>query len=236
MTATMDEVIERFKTLHGHDLKILRLEQELLRGPAQLQEHVAAVKTVETKIKAIQDRMALVRAQRKILENELQSKEDKINKLKDQANEVRSNKEFMTFRSEIANTQDEANRLQNEILKFLEIDEQAEAKISELDVERGRKVEQTQAAQARIDERLSDVRQNRDDLVGSRGTYTDGLPVESLGEYERARRKLGKGAAILEGHYCGACGDMLTKNEVYSVQNRTRVVFCRSCNSLLYLP
>ena len=236
MTATMDEVIERFKTLHEHDLKILRLEQELRRGPAQLQEHETGIKAVDAKIKAIEDRMRLVRAQRKILENELRSKEDKIGKLKEQANEVRSNKEFMAFRSEIANTQDEANRLQNEVLKFLEIDEQAESKITELGDERDRKAEQAQAAQARIDERLSEVRQQRDDLVGSRGTYTEGLPKESLDNYERARRKLGKGAAILEGSYCGACGDMLTKNEVYSVQNRTKVVFCRSCNSLLYLP
>ncbi|MDJ0973791.1 MAG: hypothetical protein QNJ98_04980 [Planctomycetota bacterium] len=236
MTVAMDEVIERFKTLHEHDLKILRLEQELRRGPAQLQEHETGIKAVDAKIKAIEDRMRLVRAQRKILENELRSKEDKIGKLKEQANEVRSNKEFMAFRSEIANTQDEANRLQNEILKFLEIDEQAASKVGELNEEKQRKVDQREAAQARVDERLAEVKQQRDDLVSSRGDFTGGLPDEGLADYERTRRKLGKGAAILEGSYCGACGDMLTKNEVYSVQNRTKLVFCRSCRSLLYLP
>lgn len=236
MTATMDEVIERFKTLHEYDLKILRLEQELRRGPAALQEHHAAVKSVEAVIQKIRDQMRLVRGKRKILENELKSREDKVGKLKEQAGEVRTNKEFMAFRAEIANSQDEAGRLQNEILKYLDIDEKAEARIAELEGERQTKVDSAEAAQAQIDERLSNVKQERDTLVSSRTTYTEGLPEEGLATYERTRRKLGKGAAILEGAYCGACGDMLTKNEVYSVQNRTRLVFCRSCMTLLYLP
>lgn len=231
-----DEVIQRFKALHEYDLKILRLDQELRRAPASLATFQKAVEVVEAKIKKLQAATRLVRGHIRLRENDLASQEQKVAKLKEQANTVRSNKEFVAFRSEIANTQAEADRLQSEVLKQMGVAEQADAKIGELEEERARKAKQVDDAQADIDARQTDVRQKRDDLLSGRGTYTAGLPTEPLAQYERTRRKLDKGAGVLEGGYCGACGEMLTKNEVYGVQNRTRLVFCRSCNTLLYIP
>lgn len=231
-----DEVIQRFQALHEYDLKILRLDQELRRAPASLATFQKAVEVVEAKIKKLQAATRLVRGHIRLRENELASQEQKVSKLKEQANQVRSNKEFVAFRSEIANTQAEADRLQGEVLKQMGVAEQADAKVAELEEERERKAKQVADAQAEIDARQADVRHKRDELLSGRGTHTAGLPDEPLAKYERTRRKLGKGAGVLEGAYCGACGEMLTKNEVYGVQNRTKLVFCRSCNTLLYLP
>ena len=236
MTATAQEVIERFKTLHEFDLRLLRLEKELERAPATLVDRRAAVDVTQKKIDRLAASVRTLRAQMRGRETELKTHEQKIDRLKEQSSEVRSNKEFVAFRSEIANSQGEADRVSNEILKIMEVVEQADAKITEFEAERSRREELVAATKAEIDLRQADVRERRDALLTERPKHNEGLPKEPLELYEKTRRKTGKGAAILEGDYCGACGDMLTKNEVYAVQNRTRIVFCRSCTAMLYLP
>ncbi len=233
MTATMHEVIERFRTLHEFDLKILRLDKELNRAPAALRDHRKSVAAVDAKIKAVDDSTKIVKAQIKLRENDLKFKEDKVTKLKEQSSEVRSNKEFVAFKSEIANAQGECDRLQGEILKILAVVEQADAKIAELQEERQRQVEKVDAAQGEIDSKLAEVKQQRETLLGERSTYLEGLPDEQLKQYERVRTARGRGAAMIEGQYCGACGEPQTRNDVYAVQNRARIVNCRACNVML---
>lgn len=236
MTETTAEIIDRFKALYAFDLQILRLEQDLTRSPGRLQEHRKAEQAVAAKIKMLTDKAAVLRAQAKIRENELKTREDKVAKLKEQSSEVRTNKEFVAFRAEIANMQDEVDSLQGEILKIMDVLEQADAKIAEFEQERTAIQERAAKTQADIDTRLADVRAKRDGLLEERKTMIEGLPKEQFVFYERTRSKRGKGGALIEGNYCGGCGDMLTRNDVYAVQNKTRLVACKNCNAYLFTP
>ncbi len=236
MTLTSQEAIERFQALHAFDLKILRLERELDRVPAALEEHQQAIAKLVAAMKVENTKLTVLRHQIKLRETDLKTKEEKQAKLKEQSSEVRTNKEFVAFRSEIANTQDEIDRLQGEILKILEVVEAKDSKQAELTAEQERIEARIDEKRTEMEGRLADVKAERDGLEKDRVGMTDGLPEEPLRMYERTRSKRGQGAATLEGAYCGACGDMLVRNEVYAVQNRTRIVFCRSCTSLLLLP
>ncbi len=233
MTATMNEVIEKFRALQEFDLKILRLDKELSRAPAALKDHRKSVTEVDGKIKAVDDRAKILKAQIKLRENDLKFKEQKIAKLKEQSSEVRSNKEFVAFKSEIANAQGECDRLQGEILKILAVVEQADAKIGELNEERQRQVDRVTATQGEIDSKQADIKQQREALLAERPKYLEGLPEEHLRQYERVRKARGRGASSLEGQYCRACGEPQTRNDVYAVQNRARIVYCRACNVML---
>jgi len=236
MTTEWKEVLERLIALQGLDSKITRLNQQLNRAPRELKGREAAMAGLDAKIKKLTDRSRILKSQILLREHELKSHESKIGRLKEQASEVRTNKEFVAFRSEIANSQGECDRLQGEILKILDVVEQAEAKIAEYAAERQHEVEMGERAQGEIDSKLADVRARRDGLLAERPRCMEDIPKETREIYERVHRARGRGMAAIEGAYCSACGDVQTKNDQYAVQNRTRLVYCGGCNRILYQP
>lgn len=236
MTTEWNEVLDKLLELMRLDLKIARLDQAMARAPAELKNRRAAVVGIEEKAKQVSDRVKLLKAQILLRENERKSHQQKIDKLKGQASEVRSNKEFVAFRSEISNTQGEVDRLDGEILKILEVVEQAEAKLAEFEGEKGREQELADKAQADIDEKQADVRAKRDGLLKDRPPLLEALPKEPREIYERVREARGRAMSALEGEFCSACGERQTRNDVYLVQNRSRLVVCRACNRILFQP
>lgn len=236
MTTEWNDVLERLLALQALDSKITRLEQQLGRAPRALQDRTSAIDAIDAKIKKVEERTRLLRAQMLLRENELKSNEAKINRFKEQAGEVRTNKEFVAFRSEIANVQGECDRLQNEILKILEVVEQADAKVEEFKTERGHEVEMADKARAEIDEKQADARAKLEGLQKDRPGLVDGIPKETMLVYQKVHDARGRGMSPIEGAYCSACGEVQTRNDVYAVQNRTRPVQCGGCNRFLYQP
>jgi len=236
MTTEWKEVLERLIALQGLDSRITRLNQRLGRAPRELKGREAAMAGLDSKIKKLVDRTRILKSQILLREHELKTYENKIGKLKEQASEVRTNKEFVAFRSEIANVQGECDRLQSEILKILDVVELADSRVAEYGAERQHEVEMGEKAQSAIDSQLSDVRATRDGLLAERPPLLEGIPKEPLEHYERVYKARGRGMSALEGAYCTACGDVQTKNDQYAVQNRTRPVYCGGCNRVLYQP
>ena len=233
MTTATREIVDKLLALQAHDLEILVLQRELDDAPVRLEGFQEQLDAVDQKAKAFQDRVAVLRAQIKLRENELKSVEQKIERLKVQSSEVKTNKEFVAFRSEMANYQGDADRLQGEILKILDVVEQAGKRVDELKEERAKIDEKVAAARARVDGELSGVRERRDALLARRGEFTEGIPSEPLQLYERVRRVRGDAVARMEGEYCSGCMEHLTRNEVISIQNAARLVQCRGCQRIL---
>jgi predicted nucleic acid-binding Zn-ribbon protein len=236
MTTEWNEALEKLLELQRLDLKIARLNQTLTRAPAEVKTRAASVAELDGKAKMVTDRTKLLKTQLAVRENERKTNLGKIDKLKEQASEVRSNKEFVAFRAEISNVQNELDRLDNEMLKIMDVVEQAEAKVAEFEGERDRENELAQKAQAEVDEKLADVRAKRDGLLADRPALLEGIPKEQLGLYEKVHQARGRGMSALEGAYCSACGEGQTRNDVYAVQNRTRPVLCVGCSRILFQP
>jgi hypothetical protein len=236
MTTEWTEVLDRFLALQSLDSKLRRMDQQLTRMPAEFAQRNKAVAEIDAKIKKLTDRTKVLRAQVMLRENELKGHEKKIQRLTEQVSELRTNKEYVASRSEIANVQGECDRLQNEVLKILDVVEQADAKVEELQVERQRELDRAEQVKTQMAERLENVRLDREALATTRPKALEGIPKEQLEIYERARKARGYAMAALEGAYCGGCGENQTKNDVYAVQNRTRPVLCRGCNRILYQP
>jgi predicted nucleic acid-binding Zn-ribbon protein len=234
MTTEWNEVLEKLLELQGLDLKIARLNQTLTRAPAEVKTRAAAVVAIDGQTGQFTQRVKLLKAQIMLRENERKTHLAKIEKLKEQASEVRSNKEFVAFRSEISNSQSDLDRIDNEVLKIMDVVEQAEAKVAEFDEQRSHEQGASDKAQAEIDEKLSDVRAQRDGFLKDRPAILAGIPKEQFLLYEKVHLARGRGMASLEGSYCSSCGEGQTRNDVYAVQNRTRLVACSSCSRILY--
>ena len=126
--------------------------------------------------------MSILRAQILLRENELKTHERKITRLKEQASEVRTNKEFVAFRSEIANEQAECDRLSNEVLKILDVVEQAEKKVDELQTERQRELDLAAQSRREIETKLESVKTEREERIKNRPELLAGKDLQQGGE------------------------------------------------------
>jgi predicted nucleic acid-binding Zn-ribbon protein len=235
-TQPLRELFDRLKALDVLDQHVRRLETELDKGPKAVAEQTAQVAALTAQIKSFEDKTKVLKAQIRMRENDLKAHEAKIAKLKDQSGQVKNNKEFMAFRAEIANAQAEADRLQGEVLKILDVVQQAEKKVVELGQQRAQAQVKLDAAKAHMDGLLANVKAERDHLLGERPAKLQGIPPETLDLYERARRSRGDALARVEVEYCSGCQERLTRNDIYAVENVTRVVSCKGCNRILCVP
>ncbi len=235
MMPTTDDLIQRLLSLSALDARIRDLNERLEKAPAAVAEREAAAKALEEKAAQVRAKLLQLRAQRRLRDAEVRGLDAKLTKLKAQSGSVRSNKEFVAFRSELANAQAESDRLQGEILKMIEVEEQADARIRQLDEQRDAERARAEALRAATLAQLGDVRAERDALARERADHVAGLPKDALQTYERCLQARGSGMAHLEGEYCGGCGALATRNDVYAVQNRSRLVPCKACNRILYL-
>jgi len=233
MTTSFREVVERLKSLHDLDASIQRLDREIREGPAKLAGLKEQVREIEAKKKLVTDRILVLRAQIKLRENELKGTEQKIERVKTQASEVKTNKEFVAYRAELSNFQSEADRIQNEVLKILDVVEQADAKVASLDEDRARVQAKIDDAQRALDDSLEGVKKRRAELLAQRPERLEGIAREPLEVYERIHASRGDALAVLDGEYCSACMERLTRNDVFAVQNCSRLIQCRGCNRIL---
>jgi predicted nucleic acid-binding Zn-ribbon protein len=233
MTTSFQEVVEQLRALHDLDVSIQRLEREIRQGPAKLAGFEGQIRAIEKKKKLVDDRLVILRAQIRLRENELKATDLKIERVKTQASEVKTNKEFVAYRAELSNFQGDADRISGEVLKILDVVEQAEKKIAELSADQARIKEKIDAAQKALDDSLEGVKAQRDELLTQRPERREGIPKEPLAIYERIHGSRGNALALLDGEYCSACMERLTRNDAFAVQNRNRLVQCRGCNRIL---
>jgi uncharacterized protein len=230
------ELFDRLKALDVLDQRVRHLDEQLAKGPKAVADQTAAVASLATQMKTLDDKAKVLKAQIRLRENDLKGHELKIAKLKDQSGQVKNNKEFMAFRAEIANAQAEADRLQGEVLKILDVVQQAEKKVQELGGQKAVAQGKLDEGKAKMDVLLHDVKAERDHLLGERPSRLQGVPPETMDLYERALRSRGNALAAVEVEYCSGCQERLTRNDIYAVENMTRVVSCKGCNRILCAP
>jgi predicted nucleic acid-binding Zn-ribbon protein len=111
--------------------------------------------------------------------------------------------------------------------------QQADTKVAELAAQKAAAQKKLDEARAKVDGTLAHVKHERDSLRAQRSERTAGIPPETLEVYERGRKSRGDALATVEGEYCSGCGERQTRNDLYAVENRTRIVTCKGCNRIL---
>lgn len=234
MSMTPREVIERLKDLQELDRRLATLDKEITGGPKAVESFARAVAAAEARMAQIEERLKLLRAQVKLRENEGKTAQARVDRLNEQARTVKTNKEFTAIRSEIANAKIEVSRLDDEILKIMQAVEEHEKTLGAAREDRAREQRRLDAERAKVDSALDGLRRSRADQAQGRPALTSGLPAEALSVYERVQRARGDAVVPLEIDYCSGCMERLTRNDVFAVQNASRLVSCKSCGRILY--
>lgn len=224
------------RQLHRVHQQLADLRDRLDRGPRKVKACEANVARLSAELDAAREaaQQAKMTGDRKQLD--LKTGEQKIVDYRAKLNTAASNKEYQTLLEQIAAAEMANSVLSDEILEgFDKIDAldtvsktaESRFRIGSEDLEKTRSAVQEDAIVIK-----DDITRLEIELVDSETA----LPTNFKVDYERVVRNKGADAlATVEDGVCTGCGQQITLNMQSELQ-LSKLIFCRSCGCLLYLP
>lgn len=232
----MSVTAESLRRLHGILRQLADAQGRLDRGPKKVKASELNVERLEEEHGKAKEE--LQRLQLKSSEQELQLKEreGRILDLKGKMNSCSNNKEYQALVEQIAADEQASSVLSDEILEFFETVNTQQEVVNAAE-------ENVQTAKQELESLKGKVSGEHANLVSevarlsaelSKAEST--LPSDIKPNYERMARATGEDAmAPVEGEVCGGCYQTLTPNMLNELA-LSRIVFCKSCGRLLYMP
>jgi len=224
------------RTLHRMHRQLADLADQRAAGPRAVAARTRQVQAAEAKKAAAADELkkAKVAADQKQLQ--LKSAESKILDLERKLNACKTNREYQTLRDQIAADRMATQVLEDEIIEALERIDALKPAVPAADVEidAARKGLAEAEAKMRAESgRLeAEVARVRADLVAAEKDLADDVREK----YDRlVKQKAADAMAAVDGDTCGGCYQQITGN-MLSEMMLGKIIACRSCGRLLYLP
>ncbi|MCE9630790.1 MAG: phospholipase [Planctomycetia bacterium] len=224
------------RTLHRMHQQLADLAEQLAAGPRAVAARTKQVQAADAKKAAAQDdiKKAKMAADQKQLQ--LKSAEAKILDLEAKLNACKTNREYQTLGDQIAADKMATKVLEDEIIEALERIDALKPAVpaAEAEIDAAKKLlaaaqEKVQAETGRLELELARI---KGDLQLTEKELTDDVREK----YDRVVKQKGAdGLAAVDGDSCGGCFQQLTGNMVSDLM-LGRVIACRSCGRLLYMP
>jgi predicted nucleic acid-binding Zn-ribbon protein len=226
--------IENLLRLQEADKEIRRLQEEI----AELPKRVAAIEQKLAGTKAqLEKAQAAVKADdaaRRKYETAITDLRGKISKYRDQSLEVKTNDQYKALLHEIQFAEKEIADTEDKVLEIMvnadARDKEVKAAQAELKAETAEIEKEKADARQRTaeDEKLlADWRAKRDQLHAA-------IDADLLRRYERVSKFRGTGISEARDHKCMGCQVMLRPQTYNEVRSGQQVVFCDSCQRILY--
>ena len=224
------------RELHRTHQQLAELRDRLERGPKQVRAREANVAQLEARLAEARERtkQTQIAVDRKQLD--LKSGEQKIVDLRVKLNACSSNREYQALLEQIAAAEMAGSVLSDEILEGLEKIDQlaAQAKEAEKNLAAGK--QELEKARHTIADSAKSIGDDLTRLEAELIEAEKALPADFKADYQRVVRSKGADSlAVADDGVCTGCGQQITLN----MQNElklSKLVFCKSCGRLLYLP
>jgi predicted nucleic acid-binding Zn-ribbon protein len=245
---SMESSIALLVKLQGIDRARDRLQKRLDQVPIKLREHTDAIADLERSIAVQAHVQRVARAEADRAELEVRAGEAKRERYKAQMNApTLSAREYDVLREQLAGVLADINSHSDIALKAMEAAGAADTLTAELEVQREQAQAAYEAARAKLEGSLGDVRAELARLDAEREAFTPVIPAEALAVYERVRTKHRNALALVEGTidreagrigndlHCSACYITITSNDAVKVLE-SKLIQCKSCVRILYVP
>jgi predicted nucleic acid-binding Zn-ribbon protein len=243
------DMIEHLVRLQDIDRRRDRLQKRLDQVPIKLKEHTDAIARLEASIAEQEQAMRAAKAEADRAELEVKTREERREKLKAQMNAPKlGNREYEVIREELAGVLADVNSFSDKALKALDRASEAEAALGKLRQELEAARTACEGARGQLEGSLADVRQELLKHDAERAAALPQVPQEALQIYERVRRKHKDALTTVEGTidrvagrmgndlHCASCHIAVTANDAIHVIGRKKIVQCKSCVRILYVP
>ena len=224
------------RTLHRMHRQLADLAEQLAAGPRTVAVRTKQVQAAEAKKSAAADEVKKARLVADQKQLQLKSAEAKIADLEAKLNACKTNREYQTLGDQIAADKMATKVLEDEIIEALERIDSLKPAVpaAEVEIEAAKKLlaEAEAKVKAETGRLEAEVARIRSELV----TAEKELVEDVREKYDRVVKQKGAdGMAAVDGQTCGGCYQQLTGNMLSDVM-LGRIIACRSCGRLLYLP
>jgi uncharacterized protein len=224
------------RQLHRIHRQLADLHERLERGPKQIRARTAAVAQVEEQLTRSQADIKAARVAADQKQLQLKSAEGKIGELKIKLNQATTNREYQALKDQIAADEMATSVLEDEILEALEKIDVLKGMVPEAEKLVAKAKDDLAKLQQHVRAEEDSLRADIKRLEGELRQTETSLPDDFREVYQRVVKAKGPDAmAAIEGGSCGGCYQQLTINVINEI-NMGRVVLCKSCGRVLYLP
>jgi uncharacterized protein len=226
--------VQNLIALQQADREILRLKEEIAALPkrmAAIEERLAGTKAV---LERARSAVKADEAARRKYESAIQDQQQKISKYRDQSLAVKTNEQYKALLHEIQFAEQDIRVNEDKILELM-----VNAELREKDVKAAEaelKAETAEIEQEKVEarKRTAEDEQQLAEWNAKRETARAGVDANLLPQYDRVAKHRGTGLSEARDHKCLACQVMLRPQTYNEVRAGTQVVFCESCQRILY--
>ncbi len=224
------------RELHRIHQQLGDLRDRLERGPKQVRLREAGVAQLEAKLAEAKQRAQQTQmgADRKQLE--LKSGEQKVVDLRAKLNAASSNKEYQALVEQIAAAEMAGSVLSDEILESFEKTDLCAVAVKEAEKQLAAGRAEMDKARRAVQDSAASVAADIQRLEAELAKAESALPADLKADYQRVVRSKGADSlAVADDGTCTGCGQSITLNMQNDLR-LARLVFCKSCGRILYLP
>jgi uncharacterized protein len=226
--------VQKLIELQQADREIHRLREEI----AALPKRVAVIEGKLAATKAtLEDAKAAVKADesaRRKYEQTIQDEQGKISKFRDQSLAVKTNEQYKALLSEIQFAEQHIRSQEDKILELMvnaeTRDKQVKAAEAELKVETA----EIEKEKAEARQRTAEDEKLLAEWNAKRDQARAGVDENLLRQYDRVAKYRGTGLSEVRDQKCLACQVMLRPQTYNEVRGGAEMVFCESCQRILY--
>jgi predicted nucleic acid-binding Zn-ribbon protein len=225
-----------FRELHRLRRHAQDLHDQIERGPRILKAHQAKIARQEEALHETQEGVKKLKVANLQKEGTLKEKQQLIAKYEEQRNRATTRKEYDTLQAEIASAREACRRIEDDILEgMVKVEEKTtEIPVAERAVQQAKEEYASfeRATQERLAAQADELRRAEQQIKEVEAN----LPAEARPAYDRQVGARGEDAlAAVQGRTCAACYTEITA-QMYNDLLVGRLVQCKSCGRILYLP
>ncbi len=227
---------DALRQLHRIHRQRKDLKDRLERGPRQVRAGQANVHRLQEQVAAARQSLTKTKMATDDKELQLKEREAKIADLSSKLIKCNSNREYQALKDQIAADEQANSVLSDEILegydKIESLEQELAAELAELE-----KAEADLAkTQKRVDAEKWNLESELERVERELAQAESALPGDFKQDYLRIAKVHGEDAlATVESEVCQGCNQVITP-QMYDQLRCGKLVYCKSCGRLLYLP
>lgn len=231
----MLEDLKFLAQLQALDSQIDEREEKKAGLPKRLIPFKESVERIDRELLEAKGELEDLQKKRRHEERELEAREIELKKYQRQLYEVKDNKAYAALEEEIALTKEKNEAAEEEILKFLEIEEGRVKGIKEIEEGLRKEKKELSKEEEKANQETEVLDQEIAKINISRQEIAKKISPSSLSRHEKLRQGKGGLAIVpLKGSSCGGCHMNLPPQIVSEVKKGNRFVTCENCNRILY--
>ena len=231
-----DPNLQRLQELQVLDSRVAGLERKLEAIPIRIQGIRDGLQQAKASIEAIRAKLDGARKDIRTKEKELEYQAAQRKKLEAKLYEVKTNKEYSAVLAEIESAKVEKDRIEEEILALMELQERLGREVVEADARLRPQEAEAKVQEAAATEELRALEVDVEAARSEREGVVRDVPRDLLVQYARLLKgRAGLAVALVGSNgICSGCRVTLTPQRFNEVRQSSQILVCENCGRFLY--